>query len=123
MRSVIALIVLMMILSACGETSSTIAYDALPSTGDIANGEILFTAQTCNACHLEGASGAPYLEGFAERAGTVVEGQSAREYAFYSIVEPAQHIAEGYGNAMPNHYDERMTSQEIADLVAYLLSL
>lgn len=123
MRSTILLLLLMLILTACGEATTSIAYSDLPETGDIANGETLFEAQNCSACHVEGASGAPQLEGLSERADTTVEGQSAREYVFYSVVEPSQHIVEGYGNAMPNRYDERMTPQEIADLIAYLLSL
>ena len=109
-------------LAACGTNApSEIAYADLPDTGDSLNGEVLYREQACIACHIEGATGAPNLANFAERAGTTVAGQSAHEYTFYSIVEPAQHIAEGYGNAMPNNYDNNMTAQEIADLVAYLL--
>ncbi|MGJ3238079.1 MAG: c-type cytochrome [Anaerolineae bacterium] len=119
---VVAIVVLT--LAGCtGNPTSTIAYDALPTEGDPVNGERLYTARSCNACHVAGASGAPDLEGYGERAGDIVPDQDAREYTFYSIVEPAQHIAEGYGNAMPNNYDEIMTPQEIADLIAYLLDL
>lgn len=116
--------VLLLILAACNPApESTVPYEELPESGDAANGEILFTTQACIACHTEDATGAPYLEGLVERAGTTVEGQSAREYIFYSIVEPAQHIVEGYGNAMPNNYDENMTPAEIADLIEYLNGL
>ncbi|GAB5491192.1 MAG: hypothetical protein Phog2KO_14070 [Phototrophicaceae bacterium] len=115
-------LILVFLLSACGTNApSEIAYADLPETGDSANGEILYREQTCIACHIDGATGAPSLSDYAERAGTTVAEQDAREYTFYSIVEPAQHIAEGYGNAMPNTYDNTLTSQEIADLIAYLL--
>jgi hypothetical protein len=54
-------------------------------------------------------------------AGERVEGESAREYTFYAIAEPGRYIVEGYGNAMYNRYDENLSPQEIADLIAYLL--
>lgn len=124
MRQLIIGLIFLLLLAGCETNpSSEIAYSDLPENGDSANGEVLFTEQACIACHVEGATGAPTLADFAERAGTSVDGQSAREYTFYSITEPAQHIVEGYGNAMPNNYDSRMTSQEIADLIAYLLDL
>ncbi|MEO1286379.1 MAG: cytochrome c [Chloroflexota bacterium] len=121
MRKIILCLSLMMILTACGSSESSITLAELPDTGDAVNGEALFSEYNCNACHVEGASGAPNLDDLADRADSIVAGQSAREYTFYAIVEPSQHIAEGYGNAMPNNYDDRMTPQEIADLVAYLL--
>lgn len=125
MRLTIIAVSLILILTACaGSPPSTISFDNLPENGDITNGELLFTTQACFACHMvEEATATPLLDGLAERAGSTVEGQSAREYIFYSIVEPAQHIAEGFGNVMPNNYDESMTAPEIADLIEYLLSL
>ncbi len=124
MRIIPIVITLMIILSACNtDPDSTIAFEDVPESGDSANGEILYTAQACIGCHIEGATGAPQLAGLSERAGFIVEGQSAREYIFYSITEPAQHIVEGFGNAMPNNYDENMTPAELADLMEYLLSL
>lgn len=122
-RFTIGLILLLLLAGCDTNPPSEISYSNLPENGDSANGEVLFRAQACIACHVEGATGAPDLVNFPEYAGSVVEGQSAREYAFYSIVEPAQHITEGYGNAMPNTYDSSMTAQEIADLIAYLLDL
>lgn len=122
-RLIIGFIFLLLLAGCDTNPSSEIAYSDLPENGDSANGELLFTEQGCIACHVEGATGAPDLMNFAEYAGTTVDGQSAGEYTFYSIVEPAQHIAEGYGNAMPNTYDSSMTAQELADLIAYLLDL
>lgn len=123
MRIVLVSLGLLLLLTACGGNApSTVVYADMPQTGDVSNGEMLFTAQGCTACHHATASGAPTLDGFGDYAGSVVDGQTGHEYAFYSIVEPARYIAEGYGNAMPNRYDEAMTAQEIADLIAYLLS-
>lgn len=125
MRFTIIAVTMILILTACvSSPPSTIPFDNLPESGDIINGELLFTTQACFACHMvEEATATPFLDGLGERAGSIVEGQSAREYIFYSIVEPAQHIAEGFGNVMPNNYDENMTAPEIADLIEYLLGL
>lgn len=121
--------VLVIALTACNSNPpSVINYVDTPLEGDIVQGEILFTsgkdlAPPCVACHIPDAPASPDLAGFAERAASQVEGQSAHEYAFYAITEPAQFIAGGYGNAMYNMYDEILTPQEIADLIAYILTL
>lgn len=116
----------LLLLSACGgDPTSTISLADLPTEGDPVRGLEVYNEvanPSCSGCHVVGAAGAPSLENYAEVAGERVAGQSAREYTFYSIVEPAQHIVEGYGNAMPNTYDERLTAQDIADMIAYLLA-
>lgn len=121
------LIVGILLLAACDNNPpSSIAYDELPADGDASRGEMLFNqtaSPPCMACHQENATASPALAGFGAVAETRVDGQSAREYAFYSIVEPARHIVEGYGNAMPATYDDMLSPQDIADLIAYVLSL
>ena len=116
-----------LVLSACGGgAASAIAYEDLPPSGDPEKGEALFNESVnrmpaCIACHIEGAAAAPYLADFAAVAGERVPEQSAREYTFYAITEPGQHIVEGYGNAMYADYDNRLSPEQIADLIAYLL--
>lgn len=111
-----------------GNPPSSVAFSAIPEEGDVDSGAKLFEQATngstpCTACHAEGAVAAPDLAGYGAVAGDRVEGESAREYTFYSIVEPGRYLVEGYGNAMPNNYDELLEPQDIADLIAYLLSL
>jgi len=125
-RIVIALIVLG-IVSACS-AKSEIPYSDLPEDGDAMHGEQLFNTQvelvpSCASCHNDEATVSPELAGVGERAATRVEGQSAREYLFYSITEPRQYIVEGYGDGMYNDYDETFSPQDIADLIAYLEGL
>jgi mono/diheme cytochrome c family protein len=125
MRTLIML-VLLLFLAACTAPAS-LQYSDIPETGDAARGEELFNTSTnlapaCLGCHIAGNNASPPLDGFGEIAGIRVEGESAREYAFYSIVEPERHIVEGYGNAMYNQYGSKMSPQEIADVIEYLLS-
>lgn len=124
--SVIFTLCLLVILTACDTNpKSSISFEDIPENGDPIRGEDLFNSGAnppCIACHTEGSSASPNLDGFAERAETQVEGESAPEYAFYSITEPGRHVVDGFGNAMPNEYDDDLNAQDIADLIAYLLT-
>ena len=129
MRIIGLAIVCLLLLSAC-ETNppSVIPYGDLPASGDVNRGAVLFDRQSdlvpaCSSCHNETSTASPDMSGFGSRAGTTVAGEDAREYIFYSITEPGRYVVEGFGNAMYNQYDENMTPQEIADLIAYLLAL
>jgi mono/diheme cytochrome c family protein len=127
MTNRVMIMVLMLLLSACGSAESVLLYEEVPKTGDPTNGEVLFNESVnrmpaCSGCHVAAAAGAPSLAGYAAVAGERVEGQDAREYTFYAIAEPAQHIVEGYGNAMYANYDNNLTPQQIADLIAYMLA-
>ena len=117
-----------LLLVACGNDASKIAYQDLPAEGDAQRGAELFTSQVdlappCSGCHLPDGSqsGSPALTDYASVAGERVEGESAREYTFWAITEPGRFIVDGFGNAMYNQYDEKMSPQDIADLIAYLL--
>ena len=126
MRIIGLLLLIMVIVAGCNTNApSSIAFEDVPTEGDPVHGEQLFNTGTnppCLACHNDESTGTPNLDGLGERAGGIVEAESAEEYIFYAITEPARHIAEGFGNAMPNTYDEDLNAQDIADLIAYLLS-
>lgn len=122
-------IILIVSISACNNNpASKLSFSDLPAEGDPAHGETLFQHENdgtpaCNSCHVAEDKGAPTLTGFGTRADKRVEGMSGREYAFWSIVEPGRHLAPNFGNAMPNQYDDKLSTQDIADLIAYILSL
>ena len=126
LRVTILLGVVLLTLTACGSAETVIPYEDIPTEGDAERGAVLFeqpggVMSPCISCHVADAAAAPSLEGYGEIAGTRVEGQSAHEYTFYSIAEPAQYIVEGFGNAMYNKYDDNLSPQDIADLIAYTL--
>ena len=117
----------LLVLAGCASASAGLA--DLPE-GNAERGAALFTqsingAPACSTCHtLDGASlVGPSLDSFGERASTRLANTSAAEYAHASIVQPATYLVSGFGNSMYNQYAQRLSPQEIADLVAYLLTL
>jgi mono/diheme cytochrome c family protein len=96
-------------------------------TGDATNGEALFTAaaQGCSGCHSTGENRVvgPGLSGVGVRAETRVDGQSALEYLTTSIISPSEFIVPDFPGIMPGNFGTSLSEAEIADLVAYLISL
>jgi mono/diheme cytochrome c family protein len=129
MRTAVVCLIVLFSLVACNTNpASSVNEQEIPETGDPERGALLFregkdNAAPCASCHNETGVASPDLTGYGTVAGSRVEGESAYDYTFHSIVEPGRFIVEGYGNAMPNQYDEVLTPQEIADLIAYLLKL
>ena len=86
----------------------------------------------CSACHSLNAGETlvgPSLAGFGARAGTTVSGQDAATYARRAIQTPSEHIvpggnfAAGANSLMPANLGNDMSPQDLADLMAYLLTL
>ncbi|MEM6283327.1 MAG: c-type cytochrome [Chloroflexota bacterium] len=92
--------------------------------GDPVIGEQLYTAYACVGCHLGGAV-APATEA---QWALVVSGADGRphsddpvRYFVESIVAPNAYVVPGYAaGAMPANFGERMTFQEMADVIAYV---
>ena len=117
------------LLSACASEPPAVAPVDLPE-GDAGSGEKLFVqsindAPTCASCHnLSSASNdGPGLEGIGQVAAERVAGQNAREYLYMSIVRPSSHVVRGYSNVMYSEYEDKLSTEDIADLIAYLLML
>ncbi len=102
-------------------------------TGDPVRGQELFNQNNlgqgpgCATCHLiepDKVKIGPSLSGAAARAQTRVEGLSAEEYLHQSILEPNAYVVPGFpSNVMYPNFAEQLTAQDLADLVAYLLTL
>ena len=115
------------VLAGCG-SSPSLTFSQLPP-GNPASGETLFARQVngtpaCNTCHtLDGSPHAgPSLQGIGQRAATQVNGLSAEDYILQSIVQPAAFLAPGFGNQMYGQYGERLTGQQLADVVSFMMS-
>lgn len=104
--------------------------------GDAVRGEQLYNLPTlgaagsapgCAACHspLEGTViVGPSHFGVGTAAASRVSGMSAEEYLRESIVDPNAFIVDGFvADIMYQLYGEQLSEEDIADLVAYLLSL
>ena len=95
--------------------------------GVVATGDQLYNApSSCAGCHslVEGVHiQALSLFGIAERAGTTIEAYSAEEYLHESIVLPCEFLAaEAVVCQMPRNYGERLDAQDVADLIAFLMT-
>lgn len=127
LRSVLS-IVLLSTLVACSTNSLPQSAKDLPS-GDADRGADLFSqsisgAPACSSCHRldDTTLVGPGFKGLGAAAGTRISGISANEYIFQSIIHPSAHIVSGFGNLMYDQYAQRLNAQQIADLVAYLLT-
>ncbi|GAB5490480.1 MAG: hypothetical protein Phog2KO_06950 [Phototrophicaceae bacterium] len=125
-RVIIILGLLMLSLVACNSTPD-IEFSTLPE-GDATRGEIVYNdningAPSCVSCHLlsDMPLVGPGLAGYGEIASTRIEGLSAEEYTFNAIVRPATHLVDGYSNVMYSGYGTKLSEQELADLISFLL--
>ena len=84
--------------------------------------ELLVTYQCVN-CHISGLSNiAPPFEGIGERAAERRPPLTAAEYLYESITRPLAYVVPDYAPAMPQNFDERLTDQEMGDMIVYLLT-
>ena len=124
------LIAIAALLAACGASGGAKA-------GDAVNGKKLFegtapmaaaSAPACGTCHaiepgLDTGSGQS-LSDIGNRAAKAVAGQTAEAYLRASILDPDAYLAGGYQEGiMYRGYAQALTSEQIDDLVAYMLTL
>lgn len=90
----------------------------------------------CSGCHVLAAVGPAWLPtagvpGIGTRseerfraAGYTGQATSAEQYLFESVVAPNAYIEDGFTpNIMPLNFADRLSAQDMADLIAYMLSL
>jgi cytochrome c553 len=116
-----------LITCACG-AQETPSASSLPQ-GNASEGELLFSqtisgAPACSTCHSQDGSTlvGPTIQGYGEHAGTQISGVSAEDYTYASIIQPPAYIVSGFSNTMYSQYAQRLSSQQIADLIAFLLA-
>ncbi len=134
--------ILILTLAACGGGGQNAPAGATQPPGDAANGQKLFTSASigknnapgCSSCHSvagQGGQVGPELTHVATDAATIVKSsdykgkaQDAPGYLRESIVDPNAYVVKGYSaGIMYGNYGKDLSSQEIADLVAYLMTL
>jgi mono/diheme cytochrome c family protein len=112
--------------------------------GDAARGQQISVTNACAACHVEGADPAAPLAGPAWLAARSADGKgiaqhaaerwrdadytgratSPESYLVESILAPNDYVVGGFApNIMPGTYGGVLAEQDLADLVAYLLTL
>ena len=92
--------------------------------GNAVAGKALFTANACGACHTFTPAGStgkvgPDLDKLPLYAKQANRG-SLDQFVTQSIVDPGAYIQPGYPNAMPPTYGQKLSTQQVADLVAFL---
>jgi cytochrome c2 len=106
---------------------------AYSGKGNAANGEKLFAAQGCSACHslkegekIIGPSLYHIGQAAAERVKSADyrgKAKTAEEYLRESIVEPNADIAPGYpAGVMLQDFGKKLNAQDLDDLVAFLVT-
>ncbi|MBE2199272.1 MAG: c-type cytochrome [Anaerolinea sp.] len=129
-------------LAACADAGDTAvplptvpAHPPAELTGDADRGEVLYQrrvlgsqgAPGCVTCHSLAPNVVlvgPSHYGLADRAAAAVPDQPAAIYLWVAIVDPNAHLTDGYeANAMYGQYAAELSAQDVADLVAYMLTL
>lgn len=111
-----------------GVTPPTPTPRALPISGDPARGKALFNGQAnCAVCHLVDSEDwfvGPSLKSVASRAGNKRADMDAKTYLYNAIVNPDLTILPQVKvGVMPRTFEQKLSQQDIADIVYYLLTL
>lgn len=119
---------LILLLAACGGDAKpqvTKAPTPDPNTPE-GRGQIAFVTHcaTCHAVKGDRKIVGPSLEGIVTRAAERVEGQSAEDYIYTSILHPDDYLVEGFvAGSMQQNFASVLTTETVDDLIAYLMTL
>ena len=129
MRRTGLLVVMALVAAACGGGSES----ADQATGSNRSGEEIFAARilgpnpgciTCHSMDPDTTLVGPSIAGVAVRAGSRVDGQTARDYLRESIIDPSAFLVPGFDDGkMPTDLGDVLSPDEVEALVAYLLTL
>ena len=113
--------------------ASSAASLTLPADGDLQGGNVdigknLFAKQACSACHViekgQAATVGPNLSNIGNRAATRQPDRTAAQYLWESIMSPNAFLTPGFGaGIMPQDYRQKLSDQDVKDIIAYLLTL
>jgi cytochrome c2 len=119
---------LIFVLSACGSSSNATPTPAFPPDSAEGRGSALFSGKgRCATCHSLSPGTTivgPSLAGIAGRAAERIPGVQAADYLEESILRPDKYKVPGFELAvMDASLAKTLTTDEIGDLVAYMLTL
>jgi cytochrome c2 len=119
---------LILVLSACGGSSNSTPTPAFAPDSAEGRGAALFSGKgRCATCHSLSAGTTivgPALAGIAGRAAERIPGVKAADYLEESILRPDKYKVPGFELAvMDASLAKTLTTDEISDLVAYMLTL
>jgi nitric oxide reductase subunit C len=118
----------LIVVSGVGSLDSVSSAQATVPADPVERGRLLFKSSpaicsTCHALQPDVVVVGPSLAGVASRAGMRVPGQSAEAYIRNSILHPGDFIVPGFPDAMAKNFGNVLTTDQINDLIAFLLTL
>jgi mono/diheme cytochrome c family protein len=123
----VLIVALAVVLTACGGGGGETTDSATKAGEELFAQTVIGSQAGCATCHSLDAGVVivgPSMAGIASRAGSTVAGQSAEEYLRESLLKPDAHLVEGFpAGTMPQVWGDELTSEQIDDLIAYLLTL
>lgn len=97
--------------------------------GDPINGQLLYNGDLgCAGCHEAEVPLGPPTESTYTRVDEerlqdpAFEGYTVQHYLVESIIDPAEYVVPDYQNVMVSNFGDRMTLQDLADVVSFLES-
>ena len=98
------------------------------ATEPLARGRQVYGELGCASCHEAGLVNlwrpvGPSLDHVGTVAATRRPGLSAQEYLQQSIADPGAYVVPGYPDSMPRGLGDRISPDDLADLVQYLSTL
>ena len=98
------------------------------ATEPVARGRQVYGELSCASCHEPGFGNlfrpvGPQLGHIGTVAETRRAGVSGADYIRQSVTDPGAYVVPGYPDSMPRGLGDRLSKEDLDDLVAYLLSL
>jgi len=115
-------LLVMLLMAACSTSSAQPTPTLNPSQKQ---GQSVFNLR-CAQCHAtvpDTVVIGPSLAGIATRAATRMDGYDAEAYIEHSILFPRDYIVDGFTDTMPTNFGKEITSEELMNVVAYLMTL